>query len=119
MVRVRAKPLTRINVIQLGLGVLLLGALGYGVFRFIGFDGTSSGIAAEAILFLVVLGWTGSYLLRVVTGKMTFMEQRKRYRNAYEKLTSAELQASFDSMTEEEQIRLIEELEDEKNSVDM
>ncbi len=108
--------MTRINVIQIGLGVLLLGALGFGVFRLIGLDGTSSGIAAEAILILVVLAWTGSYLLRVFTGKMTFMEQRKRYRNAYEKITNAELQASFDSMTEEEQIRLIEELEAEKKS---
>ena len=49
---------------------------------------------------------------------MTYIEQRKRYRNAYEKLTTAELQARFDSMSEEEQMLLMQELEIEnKNSL--
>ncbi len=108
--------MTRAKVLQLGLFVFLLGALGYSAFRAGGFDATSAGIAAEATLVLVVLVWIGSYLLRVVTGKMTFMEQRKRYRQAYEKLTKVELQEMFEALPEEDQIRLMKELESEKIS---
>ncbi len=113
MVRVRDEILTRANVLQLGFAVIVLGSAGYGFFRLIGFDGATAEMAAELILFLIVFGWTGSYLLRVVTGKMTFVEQRKRYLEAYEKLTTEELQSRFDLMSEEEQIRLIKELEKE------
>ena len=113
MVRVRSDALTRANVLQIGLAVIFLGAVGYGFFRLIGFEGASAGIAAEAILVLIVFGWTGSYLFRVVTGKMTFTEQRKRYRDAYEKITSAELQAQFESMSEEDQMTLLKEVESE------
>ncbi len=113
MVRERFEVLTRGNVLQIGLALFLLGAIGYGGFRFIGFESASAGIAAESILLLLVLAWTGSYLFRVVTGKMTFVEQRKRYLDAYEKLSTKEIQSRFESMTEEEQIRLIKEIESE------
>ncbi len=113
----RYETLTRANVIQLGLLVLLLGVLGYWGLRFVGFEDASAGIASEAILVLIICGWTASYLIRVVTGKMTFMEQRKRYRQSYEKLTNSQLQSQFDSLSEDEQIRLIDELETENNSL--
>ncbi|MCP4972086.1 MAG: DUF3007 family protein [Prochlorococcus sp.] len=109
--------MTRAKVIQLGLAVLALGGLGYEVFSLLGFDAASAGIAAEALLFAVVVVWTGSYLLRVVTGKMTYMEQRRRYRESYENLTTAELQARFDAMSEQEQMALLEELEHETNAI--
>ncbi len=48
---------------------------------------------------------------------MTFMEQRRRYREAYEQISTAELQAKFDSLPKDEQNRLIEELEAEKNTL--
>ena len=105
--------MTRANVLQIGLAVLFLGAIGYAFFRSLGFEGASAGIAAEAILMLVVFGWTGNYLFRVFTGKMTFTEQRKRYREAYERMTTAELQSRFDSMSEEEQINFLKEMENE------
>tara|TARA_Y100001968_G_scaffold171385_1_gene156778 strand:- start:57 stop:386 length:330 start_codon:yes stop_codon:yes gene_type:complete len=107
--------LTRAKVIQLGLSILLLGGVGYFGFRLIGLDESSAGIASEAILVLIVFIWTGSYFLRVLTGKMTFIEQRKRYRDAYEKLTTDKLKARFDSMSEEEQNLLLKEIENEKN----
>ncbi len=107
--------MTRGNVLQIGLFILLLGAIGYGCFRFIGLEAASAGIAAEAILIFIVIGWTCSYLLRVVTGKMTFNEQRKRYRDVYEKVTAAELQSKFESMTEDQQRAFLEELENDKN----
>ena len=107
--------MTRARVLQIGLVILGLGAIGYGCFRVVGFDGVSAGIAAEAILVLIVFGWTGTYLLRVLTGQMTFMEQRKRYLEAYEQITNADLQARFDSLPEEEQVRLMQEVDSEKN----
>ena len=108
--------MTRAQVIQIGFVALLLGAVGYGFFRFIGFQEASAGIASEALLIAVVLLWTMSYIFRVVTGKMTFMEQRKRYRKAYEKITEEELQAQFDALSEEDQLRLIQEIENEKKA---
>jgi hypothetical protein len=82
----------------------------------VGFEGASAGIAAEAVLIVVVVAWTGSYLLRVVTGRMTFMEQRRRYRQAYDQVTDAELQARFDLLSEAEQQALLAQLEAESPS---
>ena len=103
--------MTRAKVLQLGLLVLLLGGVGYFVFRMFGLDPSKAGIASEALLILLLIVWTGSYFFRVITGNMTFMEQRNRYRKAYEELTTSKLQSSFDSLSEEEQQRLLKELE--------
>ena len=48
-------------------------------FQAAGFEGFSAGIAAQALLVVIVVVWTGSYLFRVVTGQMTYMDQRRRY----------------------------------------
>ena len=103
--------MTRAKVLQLGLLVLLLGGVGYFGFRMFGLDPSKAGIASEALLILLLTVWTGSYFLRVITGNMTFMEQRNRYRKAYEELTTSKLQSSFDALSEEEQKRLLKELE--------
>ena len=113
MVRARVETLTRAKVLQLGLVLLLSGGLGYGFFKIVGLDDANAGIASEAALVLVVIGWTVSYVIRVFTGKMTFMEQRKRYRIAYEELTSTELKERFEALSEEEKSHLIKELESE------
>ncbi len=109
--------MTRANVLQLGLALFSIGGLGYLIFRLVGLESISAGIASEAILVFITLAWTASYLIRVLRGQMTFNEQRRRYRNAYDNLTSKELQARFDSMPEDEQIRLIKELDQKKNTV--
>ena len=57
----------------------------------------------------------GTYSQAITSGNMTFMEQRKRYRKAYEDLTSAELQQRFDAMTDEQRTRLMQEIENENN----
>ena len=111
MAKVRLDALTRAKVLLLGFSVIPLGFIAYHLFRLIGIDEVSSGIANQIFLVLLLFGWTGSYLFRVFTGKMTFVEQRKRYLEEYEKLTSAELQTRFESMSEEEQINLLKELE--------
>ena len=103
--------MTRGQVLLLGFALLGLGAAGYGLLRTSGLEGFSPGIAVSALLLLLVLGWTGTYLTRVVTGRMTFSEQRRIYRKSYDALTTAELQARFDALPAEEQARLLAELE--------
>jgi hypothetical protein len=101
---------TRGTAILLGLGVLGLGAAGYLGFQASGLEGFSPGIAASGLLMLIVLFWTGSYLFRVVTGNMTYMEQRRQYRSLYDARTTEELQAKFEALSPEEQARLLEEV---------
>ena len=105
--------MTRAKVFQVGLIVFLLGGLGYEVFQLFGFESISAGIAAQSILILLVFAWTASYLFRVFSGNMTFMEQRKRYREAYEKLTDEKIMEKFDSMTDEEKYELLKTVEEE------
>ena len=72
-----------------------------------GLKGFSAGIAAEALLVVVVVVWTSSYLFRVVTGRMTYMQQRRRYRSEYDQLTAQQLQERFDALSPEEQEALM------------
>ena len=102
--------MTRGQALLLGLGVLALGGIGWWGFQASGLEGFTPGLAASALLTLVVIAWTGSYLFRVVSGKMTYMEQRRRYRTTYDARTDAELQARFDALSPEEQERLLREV---------
>tara|TARA_B000000565_G_scaffold197007_1_gene151005 strand:- start:401 stop:739 length:339 start_codon:yes stop_codon:yes gene_type:complete len=99
--------LTRAGVLKLGLGLLAAGGLGYWLFEALGLEGFSAGIAAEALLVVVVVVWTSSYLFRVVTGRMTYMQQRRRYRSEYDQLTAQQLQERFDALSPEEQEALM------------
>ena len=102
--------MTRGQALLLGLGLLGIGAAGYGGFQAIGVEGFSTGIAASVLLLVVLLGWTSTYLLRVVGGKMTFSEQRRRYRAAYDAATDVELQARFEALPADEQAKLLAKL---------
>ncbi|NQV10855.1 MAG: DUF3007 family protein [Cyanobacteria bacterium] len=102
--------MTRGQSLLLGLGVFALGGVGYWGFQAVGMEEVSAGIAAEAVLILVVVGWTGSYLFRVVTGKMSFMEQRRQYRAGYDALTEEQLQKEFDALSPGEQEKLLREI---------
>lgn len=102
--------MTRGQALLLGLGVLVLGGGGYWAFQAFGLDGFSPGLAASTLLMVVVLGWTGSYLFRVVSGQMTYMEQRRRYRATYDARTDEELLARFDALSPDEQAKLLQEV---------
>ena len=108
--------MTRAKVFLIGLIVFALGGVGYEIFQMIGLESISAGIAAQTLLILIVFAWTASYLFRVFTGNMTFMEQRKRYRKAYEKLTDDKIREKFESMTEEEKMELIRTVEKENSA---
>ena len=102
--------MTRGKVLLIGLAVLLLGGIGQVCFQAAGFEGFSAGIAAEALLIVIVVVWTSSYLFRVVTGQMTYMDQRRRYREVYDKQEAEALQARFDALPEEEQQALLRKI---------
>jgi hypothetical protein len=99
--------MTKGQSLLLGLAVLALGAAGYGAFAATGFEGFSAGIAASAVLMVLVLVWTGSYLFRALTGSMTYMQQRRDYRQAYDAYTDAELLKRFEALSPDEQARLL------------
>jgi hypothetical protein len=101
---------TRGQAILAGLAVFGVGALGLWGFEASGLDGASAGIAASLLLMVIVVGWTTSYLRRVVSGRMTYMEQRRRYREAYDAVTDDVLQAKFDALPPEEQEKLLAEV---------
>lgn len=102
--------ITRGSALLAGLAIFVIGGVGYWGFQAAGLEGFSAGIAAQAVLVLIVLIWTGSYLFRVVTGNMTYMEQRRRYRADYEAATDDELQKRFEALPPEEQEKLLREL---------
>ena len=102
--------MTRGKVLLIGLAVLLFGGIAQFCFQAAGFEGFSAGIAAEALLIVIVVVWTSSYLFRVVTGQMTYMDQRRRYREVYDKQEAEALQASFDALPEEEQQALLRKI---------
>ena len=101
--------MNRAQAILLGLGVFGLGGIGYALFQANGLEGFSAGIATSAVLTVLVLGWTSSYLFRALTGNMTYMQQRRSYREAYDTLTNEQLQAKFDALSPDEQERLLRE----------
>ena len=102
--------MTRGKVLLIGLVVLLLGGLGYVGFEALGLQGFSAGIAAQALLVTIVVIWTGSYLFRVVTGQMTYMEQRRRYREVYDEQEAQDLEARFDALPPEQQQALLRKI---------
>ncbi len=103
--------MTKGKVIQIGLFILLIGLISYKFAPQIGIDNFTATTLSSCILILIVITWVTSYVYRVVNGKMTFMEQRKRYRKEYEKVFNDKLETKFNSLSKEEQQKLMEDLE--------
>ena len=103
--------MTKGKVIQIGIFVSLIGLISYGFAPRFGIDTFTSSTISSFILILIVISWVTSYVYRVVNGKMTFMEQRKRYRKEYEKVVNDKLETKFNSLSKEEQQKLMEDLE--------
>jgi len=103
--------LTKGKVVQIGLLISLLGLLSYGLAPQFGADNFTATTISSLILILIVITWVSSYVYRVLNGKMTFMEQRKRYRKEYEKAVNDKLETKFNSLSKEEQQKLMEDLE--------
>jgi len=104
--------LTKLKVLQLGLLLAILGFLSYKIAPYFGLSEISTSSISNLILLIIVLVWISSYLLRVLNGNMTFMEQRKRYRQLYEKKFTEKLEKKFESLSNDDQKKLLEELEE-------
>ena len=103
--------MTKSKVIQIGLFISLIGLISYEFAPQIGIDNITATNISSCILILIVITWVTSYVYRVVNGKMTFMEQRKRYRKEYEKVVNDKLESTFNALSKEEQQKLMEDLE--------
>ena len=103
--------MTKGKVIQIGLFISLIGFISYKFAPQIGIDNFTATTISSCILILIVITWVTSYVYRVVNGKMTFMEQRKRYRKEYEKVVNDKLETKFNALPKEEQQKLMEDLE--------
>ena len=103
--------MTKVKVIQIGLFILLIGFISYEFAPQIGIDNFTATSISSCILILIVITWVTSYVYRVVNGKMTFMEQRKRYRKEYEKVVNDKLETKFNALSKDEQEKLMEDLE--------
>ena len=106
--------MTKGKVVQIGLLISLIGLISYKLAPQLGIDNYAANTISSFILILIVITWVSSYVYRVVNGKMTFMEQRKRYRKEYEKIVNDKLETKFNALSKEEQEKLMKDLE--KNS---
>ena len=103
--------MTKAKVLQIGLLISLLGLLSYKLAPQLGIDNFTASTISNFVLIVIVISWVSSYVLRVLNGKMTFMEQRKRYRKEYEKIVNDKLEIKFNLLSKEEQEKLLEDLE--------
>ena len=103
--------MTKGKVLQIGLFISLFGLISYKLAPQIGFDNFTATTISSCILIFIVITWVSYYVYRVVNGKMTFMEQRKRYRKEYEKVVNDRLETKFNALSKEEQEKLMKDLE--------
>ena len=102
--------MTKGNIVKIGIFISLIGLISYELSPQIGTDQFTSSTISSCILILIVITWVLSYFYRVVNGKMTFMEQRKRYRKKYEKVINDKIETKFNALSKEEQQKLLEDL---------
>ena len=103
--------MTKGKVIQIGIFVSLIGLFSFEFAQQVGINNFTASTISSCILILIVITWVTSYVYRVVNGKMTFIEQRKRYRKEYEKVVNEKLETKFNALSKEEQEKLMKDLE--------
>ncbi len=99
----------RVDVIGIGIGLFAAGGLVFAIFRLTGADPANAGIWTQALLVAGLIGWLSTYVLRAVSGNMTYHQQRKEYDEAV-------LQKRLDELTPEELAQLQAEIEQEKST---
>ena len=103
--------MTKGKVVQLGIFISFLGFISYELTQQVGIDNFTASTISSFILILIVITWVSSYVYRVVNGKMTFMEQRKRYRKEYEKVVNDKIEKKFNELSKDDQEKLMKDLE--------
>lgn len=99
----------RIDVLGIGFGVFLAGGGLFLAFRLLGLDGISAGIWSQVVMVGGLVGWLATYLLRVVTGSMTFNQQLDDYEDAV-------LQQRLQELSPEQLAALQEKLDSESST---
>ena len=99
----------RIDVIAIGISVFAAGGVICLFFRAVGFDGVSAGIWSQSLLLAGLVGWTLTYLFRVMGRNMTYNRQVKDYENAV-------LQKRLEAITPEELEKLQQEIAREQST---
>ncbi|MGI0486113.1 DUF3007 family protein [Pantanalinema rosaneae CENA516] len=97
----------RIDALWIGLGVFIAGGLLYGGLQAVGVESATAGIWSQAVLVGGLVVWLLTYVLRAVTGRMTYHQQRRDYEEAA-------LQKRLESLTPEELAQLQAEIEQEQ-----
>jgi Protein of unknown function (DUF3007) len=97
----------RIDAIGISLIVFVIGGAGYVGLKLVGLDNISAGIWSQLVLVGIILGWSSTYVLRVLTKKMTYTQQLKDYEEAV-------LQKRFEELTPEELAKIQAEIELER-----
>ena len=104
--------MTKLKVLQLGLLLGVIVFFSYKLAFYFSLSELNKSSISNLILISIVLIWVSSYLSRVINGNMTFMEQRKRYRQEYEKKITEKLEKKFESLSSDEQKKLLEGLDE-------
>jgi Protein of unknown function (DUF3007) len=99
----------RIDAIGIALGFFVAGGIVYLVLQTFGFDSLNAGIWTQALLVAGLIGWSLTYLFRVITKNMTYNQQLKDYEDAV-------LEKRLAEMTPEELEQLQAEVEREKQN---
>lgn len=99
----------RIDAIAISFGVFVAGGIIFLFFNFAGLDSISAGIWSQTVLIAGVIGWSMTYLFRVLTKNMTYNQQLKDYEEAV-------IQKRFEEMSPEELAKLQTEVAKEKKS---
>jgi hypothetical protein len=97
----------RIDAIGISLIVFAIGGAGYLGLKLFGLDNISAGIWSQLVLVGIILGWSSTYVFRVLTKKMTYTQQLKDYEEAV-------LQKRFEELTPEELAKIQAEIELER-----
>ena len=104
--------MTKGKVIQIGFLLALIGFVSIKILPLAGYAELTTSSISSVLLILIIILWVLSYVFRVMNGKMTFMEQRKRYRTKYEKVIDEKLKSKFNSLSSAEKEKLLEEIEE-------
>lgn len=96
----------RIDALGIGLAVFIAGGLVYVLLQVVGLDDQKAGIWSQVVVVGGLVGWLLTYLLRVVTQKMTYNRQLADYQTAV-------LQKRLEELPPEEVARIQSEIERE------
>ena len=96
----------RIDALGIGIAVFIAGGLIYVLLQVVGLNSQTAGIWSQVVLVGGLVGWLLTYLLRVVTQRMTYNQQLADYQEAV-------LQKRLEELTPEEIAEMQSEVDQE------